>query len=87
MRQSIALVDGNSVADTVTRVHHDTCQTKTHPLRKERSELSDLHGATFKAEGQGVNLSKVILRLVLRSHSFERVGGRVLTCGTTGGVQ
>jgi len=28
VRQSVALVDGHSVADTVTRVHHNTCKTR-----------------------------------------------------------
>lgn len=29
VRESVALVDGHSVTDTITRVHHDTCRTGT----------------------------------------------------------
>ena len=41
VRQSVTLVDGHSVADTVTGVHHNTCKTKTR-LQKREKHFSDV---------------------------------------------
>lgn len=38
VRQSITLIDGHSVADTVTRVHHNTCKIENTILQKQKKQ-------------------------------------------------
>ncbi len=63
MGQGVTLVDGHSVGDTITRVHHDTSGT-TRGIQGQHSLDGNIHGGgveglehDLEREGWGVNFT------------------------------